>query len=80
MSNPFAQPRDGQAQIRYAVRIQDRGRPFHLIVVNLTVPRMCTPNRIKEMLNRKIIDYIQLRFPAQLGLTAVILGRVDHEL
>lgn len=78
-ANPFASP-DSKVNIRYCVRLTDRGRPFHVVIVTLTVPRLCTPNRIRDMLNRKVVDYIQLRFPSQIGVNAQILGRVDSDI
>jgi len=66
--------------LRYAVQIRDRGKPICVVVVRLEVGRFVTPNRIREMLNKKIVNYISARWPGQLGMGAVISGRVDHEI
>lgn len=76
----FQAPKDARTTLRYCVRVHDRGKPIQVIVVHVSVPRLVTPNQIKRLLERKVFDYIKMRWPSQLGMSAQILGRIDMDL
>lgn len=81
MADPFnLNKADISARLRYVVRLTDRGRPFHVVIINLTLPRFSSANRIREALNRKVFDYIKAAYPNMLGINGQVLGRVDQEI
>ena len=69
-------------ELKYAVQIKpslNSPTVMSVIIVNVDCHGGMTPARIKEQLARKILDFMQLKWPG-MSLQSVVCGRVDFEL
>lgn len=68
--------------LKYAVQIKDEKRQqiVKCITVSVDIAGGMPPPAIKRKLQEKVIGFISNAYPGQLGLRAIIVGRVDIEI
>lgn len=83
---PFVQPgfnfsRNRRA-LKYAVQVRDdkAGKTILCFVVSVDIAGGMPPPAIKRRLTEKVLNFIANRFPGQLQLRGIVVGRVDHEI
>jgi hypothetical protein len=65
--------------IRYCIQIRQGQQVVKVVIIRLEVPARAKANEIKDMLNRKVFDYIKNEYPGRTDMGALVQGRVDAE-
>lgn len=66
--------------LKYAVQLKHGAQIVKCITVSVDVSGGMPPPAIKRRLTEKVIQFIQNAYPGYVGMTGIIVGRIDLEI